>query len=326
MTDVQAGAEANVDTPGESTGAKPVAVPIRKRRTGLVVAIIALLLLFGAGGAFAVYRSNQQAEAQKQAIKKASLAADERLDKMWDQMAARDKSWTLVDETSRGAMVGQLSKFATEDIVRWKLATAEIRDSMKPIEDDAVSSAYLALCDEADTMLDDRAGKLKAIGDTSGLSRKLGESDNDYYEGWDLLQDTILSCNAKKWSQADSQSKEAQTLFQNAANTCATVNKTLNDVTVKKHIAWLSAHVELAKMQQELSSIGRRGGVSSYNRQIKKLEAQQATIAGMDGEDYSPGFGWTTAADAGGSFVTGAAKARRLQAEARAAAAEALTQ
>jgi len=305
--------------------AEPVATP-RKRRTGLIVAIVAIVILVGAGAVFALYDANQKAEARQQSIKTASIAADESLDKMWEQMAARDKSWTLVDEGSRGFMVGQLSGFATDDIKKWKLVTAEVRDSMDAVEDESVSSAYIAICDEVDSVLTDRGEQLALVADTAGLTDQLADSDNDYLDGWDKMQDAIGSCNAKKWTQAQNQAKEAQTLYQGAANTCATVNKTLKDESLKRHIAWLSQHVEWAKMAQELAAIGKRGGVNSYNKQITRLDAKEAEIAGMDGADYSPGFGWEPAADAGGTFVSGTGKARDLQTEARAAVTEALTE
>jgi len=326
MTEESTVTDEPVAAPTDAPAVEPVAALPRKRRTGLIAAIVVVVLLAMAGAAFAVYSANQKAEAQQQAVKEASLAADEKLDKMWEQMAVRDRSWTLVDADSQGDMAGDLSRFAREDITRWSTVVAGIRRTMQATEDDAVSSAYIAVCDEVDDVLTDRRGRLDAVTDTQGLSKQLADSDADYRDGWDKLQESIHSCNADKWSQADAQAKEAQALFQNAANTCATVNKTLNDESVKRHVAWLSAQVELAKMQQGLAALGRKGGVNSYNKQIDKLNDQEAKIAGMDGEDYSPGFGWADAADAGGTFVTGMAKARDLHTEARAAVTEALTQ
>lgn len=310
-------AEPQPEPPAEAES--PAEAP-RPRRRGLWIAIALIAVLVIAGAAFGYLRYTQQErEAQARAeLRDDTKKADELLADVWEHLEVRDRAWGQTSADTAGIGLVNMIDLTTEDLAARQKTVDEVRAIAEGMPDEAVSSAYLKVCDELDTQFDDVLAGIEGLSGTSEQIEKLGEADAECEMAWGYIQTGIDQANAKKYSDSEATAKKAQASYEKALKIYETANAVLKDAEVGYRIEWTKMGVDYAKAEAQIAVAGRKhSSASTYNAQIKKFNALQAKMADHPGDTYEPETGFDDAKSAAADLVLKAKAAQKLWGEAQ---------
>jgi len=272
-----------------------------------------------AGVGYAAYTVSAKGNEQdrKAEVIASSRAVDDKFTEVWDRLGERDDAWRRL-VASPSSSLSTMVNTSVSDVEKLQAQVAEARALIEAIPSEGVQDAYLAVCDEreesfADTLTE--AEEAKPLCDAYALMYAVQEKQST--AGY-LLNESITSCNNDKHQDGMALAVEAQANFQACRDSYAQAATLCSNGAITTAYQYFDAAIQLAAMQHELARIGSRGGISSYNAQIKKLEDQQKVVESVSG---LPGAAesavWADAETAYGHFKARAAKAKNLWDDAR---------
>lgn len=277
-------AEASTNEEAQPAAPQPTAEVAGSKRKWLVLWLGIGLIVIAAAGllGWRAYDTATQEAARVAAVKKAAAEADQDLETIWNKLEAQDSQWrsmTVGDDPTQleGAVNGTFY-----DMRECRELINGIRLKMKDVDSPAVSKAYLATCDALYPVVDRSVMAQTDASATVQIFANLSEAENYHDEGLDLVNDAVKAGNAGKHDIGMKKAAQAKKLFTRATSVYEKAAKKSTDPAVRALVPYAKASIVLAELQYELHRLGKQGGVSSYNRQIDKLEAHQKKLFDLE--------------------------------------------
>ncbi|MGB4592889.1 MAG: hypothetical protein WBI63_03830 [Coriobacteriia bacterium] len=241
----------------------------------LVGVLIGVLVLAAAGvgyGAYSVAKKGNEQDRRAEVIAQ-SRVVDDKLEAVWDRLSARDSAWRAAADGSGTSMTNVL-ELTTTDIAGIKELIGEAKTSAMDIPSDEISSAYVAVCDELATALDEcAAGAEKAAPICEAYDLIIAARDDDK-TGFGYVNQAIDACNDKKWSEGKSKAQAGVKSYKALKTKLVNANKAYEAQTIQDGFAFADAGIKYAEMQYDLAVLGSKGSINGYNTQIGKIEKQ----------------------------------------------------
>lgn len=291
----------------------------RRRWPWVVAGVLVLAIAAGVGG-WLLYQQQLEEAARVEAMREAVSESNDILDEMWDEMRYRDTSWAAVDADEQAWNQDSLVGLTIADAEEWRADLARVRTLMEEVDDSAVASAYVGAADAYDEVFEETVGELAPSKSLAAERHKIDEGYALLEEGWELGGVCIDNCNADKYTQAMKDAQAAEAKYTGAKTLFGEVAGLIDDPELKNVIAYAQEHVVLAEMKHRLAELGKQGSVNGYNKQIDKMEEQEAEIAFHPGSAYDFDAGWDAVAVVGGTLCSRAEWAHSLAKEASDAA------
>lgn len=293
----------------------------RSRREGgfvnkkvLVGVLVGVLVLAAAGvgyGAYSVAKKGNEQDRRAEVVAKTRVL-DDKLDTVWERLAARDAAWAAAASGSGVSMTNVL-ELTTTDIEGIRELITEVKSEAKDVPSDDASSAYIAVCDELTSALDECAdGAEKAAPICEAYDLIIAARDDDK-AAFDYVNASITECNKKKYSEGKTQAQSGVKSYKALKTKLVNANKAYEAQTLQDGYKYADAGITYAQMQYDLAVLGSKGSINGYNSQIGKIEKQLAKLNGLAGEmDDAEFYVWDAAEAAYGGYVSraGTAKAK----------------
>jgi len=274
------------------------AAPQKRPKRGVIVAaaLVAVLALAGGGSYFAWSSAQARAE-EEQAAELAALVddADEILAETVKQIAARERVWLGYDEHVAVTMLQTLVSTTEADLEKWSASVDQVELGMAECGNAEVAEAYLAVCAELDKAFDACEAELASAVVAQETCDTMERARTMMINGNNRMNASVEACNADDWSSGSTEAQAAKASYSLALELYSEVEGQLGVEVVGPLVTWASGYIEVAEMQDQLATYGRRGSVSSYNAQIDKIEAREAEAGGRRGPDVELAGGWSYA-------------------------------
>jgi flagellar basal body-associated protein FliL len=280
----------------------------------LVVGVVGTLVFAVAGvgyGAWRVAAQGQEHERQA-AVMAGARVVDDQLTDVWSRLAGRDMAWDLSRNEPTSSLASMLD-FTRSDVSVLAADVDGVRETVGEIPSDAVQAAYLEVCDELDAVLATALADAERAQPLQEAHALLTEARNNNSSGQREINASVIACNERRHTAAKEAAKKAEAEFVAMREAYVAARALASNSSIEQAYEYIDASIVLAQMQHELAVLGARGGVSSYNAQITKLDGQQDTVDSLaDLPGAARSAVWVMAQDATAKLESRASHARAL--------------
>jgi hypothetical protein len=189
---------------------------------------------------------------------------------------------------------------------------AKARETIATIPSDEVQTAYLAVCDELDSVVQQALTDSEEATPLSDAHALLLDADDFDRDGWLELNDSITACNRSEYKDgkakaaaSEAKYRKMRTAYEDAYDLCGLEG-------IKTAYQYIDASIKAAEMQHELAVLGGKGSINGYNKQIGKLEKQEKLVDSLKDLPVDSKMAvWTRAQEAYGDFESRAGTAKK---------------
>jgi hypothetical protein len=247
---------------------QPAPAP-KKRKTGLIIGIIAVIMLCGilscaiAGVALFAAGGND---------KKAVMQAEEHWGKATDSIGVagdslRKTAGASTDDarTALGEVEGAL-RTARDEV-------AASRTIIEPLSDSEGKKLYLASLDQATLSIDKTENLMTTLGVITQLTDQVQSAVDKIKSGHSDLKSSVKAGNRSSYSKMESEARSAGSKLAEAIGILKAAEKLDGSTDLAGAIAYVKVLKTQADLLEAMARYGRSGRVSKYNATIKKLKA-----------------------------------------------------
>lgn len=251
-----------------------------KRSVVLGVAIGAIVIAVAGVGYWALQVGAKGSEQDRKAdVVTTSRAVDDKLTAIWARLAECDTAWetAIIEPSLSGAL-----EASTAEVEEIRTDVEDARALVAKIPSDEVQKAYTRTCDELDRVLEVALTNAQSAAPLCEAHQMLMNAADNDKAGWDLLNDSIEACNKDDYAQGRTHAVNAEAQYQAMRDAYSQAVALSGVSAVEAAYPYIDAHLEYARMHQQLADLGAKGGVNSYNAHLDKMKAQMAVVMGMN--------------------------------------------
>lgn len=245
----------------------PQTAPPKKRKTWLIIAIVAVVLVClpaACLGAFAMSAAREQAKTQE-----AVALAESHFAAATDALEAASQSMGAYGEAGDA---GQADEAETKiRAARDELAAS--RASIEPLDDSQGKSDYLASLDAANEALEGIEQLIGTLRLLSQLSSQITEGTSAIRSADGQLDDAIDAGNDSKYDRMKSKASSAASGYDKARTIFESAHKLEPDAGLDTVVSYVKLRKQQADLAVEMATDGAAGRISAYNKQVDKQKS-----------------------------------------------------
>lgn len=273
-------------------GAPAAAAPPEKKRPVLaiilaVIAVVIAIVLCAVGTVlWGAYQDTKRVEnVQEQAAE-----IDAGIEQILSDVEELDRQWQGVTASSDPASLEPLVAKTASQTAEYATQVEALKKQAKSIESTTVAAAYELTLQRMAFALSGNENKGKDAMQQFKTFAAVSAASTALDDGMDDFNRSVEQCNARNYNKGIASANLAKAHFAKARDSYKKAQQADPGAVTSSDIAYAAAFVTYADMQKKLAEVGKRGGVSSYNSQIRKIEAYRKKIDKMEGSAVMNGL------------------------------------
>lgn len=243
--------------------------PPKKRKTGLIIGIIAAVMLCAilscAIAGVALFSAGGD-------DKKAVLQAEDHWVKATDSIGVAGDSMRKTAGASTKDAQAALGEVDSALRTSRDEITAS-RTIIEPLSDSEGKKLYLASLDQATVSIDKTEDLMKTLGVITQLTDQVQSAVDKTKSGHSDLKSSVKAGNGSHYSKMESEARTASSKLAEAIGILKAAEKLDSSTDLAGAIAYVKVLKTQADLLAAMASYGRSGRISKYNATIKKLKA-----------------------------------------------------
>lgn len=267
--------------PPAISGTATDGLPPKKRRTGLIIAIVAVVLLIclpaaciGGTAGFGLLRASEDRETV--------LKAEERYARATGAVEAAKATLDAGSENPGADEIKAIAEQASGELRTARGELAAARAIIEELDESEGTTAYLGSLDAAGEALAALEGVMVILDGAGDLVKRLDQAADASAKGAKELNDAISAGNGERYSTMRSKAQAASTSFAEATTIFEAAHDSDPTAGLDTAAEYARALKKQADLVRAMADDGAAGKVAAYNKKIKELEELAARIEGMD--------------------------------------------